>query len=69
MLCRLKLTFVVAGISHAYGGILSALSIKYTLTPLPDNKWKERELITAVYADRQDVLAVTEDELIGDFTN
>lgn len=62
-----------AGISHAYGGVLSALSINYTLTPLPksstsdEKRWKEREVVTALYMDHQDVLAVSEREVVGDF--
>jgi len=59
------------GISHAYGGVLSALSITYSLAPLPPTKggekrWKERETVVAVYPDRQDVLADDVREVTGD---
>ena len=59
------------GISHAYGGILSALSITYSLTPLTptedgEMRWKERETVVAVYFDRRDVLADDVREIVGD---
>jgi hypothetical protein len=60
------------GISHAYGGALSALSITYTLTPHDDGKegankrWTEREVIVALYEDRQEVLATNERVISGD---
>ena len=54
--------------------MLSALSINYTLTPLPESssnshekRWKEREVVTALYMDRHEVLAVSEREVVGDF--
>lgn len=65
-----------SGISHAYGGALSALSITYTLTPVADSdqddpaaeqRWVEREVVTALYPDRHDVLAVDVREVRGDF--
>lgn len=61
----------LAGISHAYGGVLSALSITYSLTPLPPSegggaRWKERETVVAVYPDRHDVLADDVREITGD---
>lgn len=45
------------------------------LTPLAEGsnsdsdkkRWKEREVVTAVYMDHQDVLAVSEQEVVGDF--
>ena len=58
------------GISHAYGGVLSALSIYYTLTPIGDDasgRWQEREVVSALYPDRQQVLAVEEREIVGHF--
>lgn len=58
------------GISHAYGGALSALSIYYTLTPIGDDaskRWREKEVVSALYHDRQEVLAVDEREIVGDF--
>ena len=57
----------VPGISHAYGGVLSALSINYSLTKLDDNRWKEREVVTALYADKEEILANSEQELVGAF--
>jgi hypothetical protein len=64
----------VSGICHAYGGVLSALSITYTLSPVsvdkadgPEAEWKEREVVTALYMDRQEVLAVDERTIKGNF--
>ena len=53
------------GISHAYGGALSALSITYTLAPSLNkgSTWIEREVVTALYVDRQEVLVVAEREI------
>lgn len=70
---------VAIGISHAYGGALSALSVHYTLTPVVQyparadggvtetKTWVERELVTAIYEDREEVLAEDEREVYGDF--
>jgi len=63
----------MTGISHAYGGALSALSIHYTLTPIADNdsgskqRWMEKEVVSALYPDRQELLVVDEREVVGDF--
>lgn len=50
---------------------MSALSITYSLTPLPPTKggekrWKERETVVAVYPDRKDLLADDMREVTGD---
>jgi len=57
------------GISHAYGGVLSALSIYYTLTPVSGetNKWIEREVVSALYKDRRELLVDNSREVVGDF--
>lgn len=65
------LIYDLAGISHAYGGVLSALSITYSLTPLPatedgERRWKERETVVAVYPNRQDLLADDVKEITGE---
>ena len=63
----------LVGISHAYGGVLSALSIDYTLTPLStssspaETRWLEREVVRALYPGRQHVLATEEREIEGAF--
>lgn len=61
------------GISHAYGGALSALSIEYSLVPVSKNgveKWVEKEVVRALYADKWDVVAndirEIEEESLGD---
>jgi len=69
--CGGKVIVIDTGISHAYGGVLSALSITYSLTPLPPNedgetRWKERETVVAVYLDREDILADDVRVIIGD---
>jgi hypothetical protein len=67
------------GISHAYGGALSALSIHYTLTPaeLPADHmppggrqqiWKEIEVVKAVYPSREEILVQNERHVEGDFS-
>ena len=64
------LTLYSLGISHAYGGALSALSIQYTLTPIgvdASRRWREKEVVSALYNDRQEVLAVEEREIVGNF--
>lgn len=69
--CGGKVIIIDTGISHAYGGVLSALSITYSLTPLPptqdgEPRWKERETVVAIYPDRQDLLADDVREVTGD---
>lgn len=71
--CNGKIIIIDTGISHAYGGALSALSIHYTLIPIADDgaggpqRWTEKEVISALYPDAQEVLVVDEREIIGDF--
>ena len=62
----------VPGISHAYGGALSALSVTYTLSPAPSDEsgqkvWTEKEVVKALYVDREVVLAEDERAVVGDF--
>lgn len=50
---------------------MSALSITYSLAPLPPTKggkkrWTERETVVAVYVDGQDLLADDVREITGD---
>ncbi|OCB90068.1 Metallo-dependent phosphatase [Sanghuangporus baumii] len=74
--CNGKVIIIDTGISHAYGGVLSALSIQYTLTPPStavdsnpgsgtNRQWKEREIVTAIYPERQEVLVVEERTVLG----
>jgi len=68
--CGGKIIIIDTGISHAYGGVLSALSIHYTLTPIGNDssrRWQEKEVVSALYPDRQEVLAVEEREIVGNF--
>jgi len=71
--CNGKIIIIDTGITHAYGGVLSALSINYTLTPVPGDfparkqRWVEKEVIRALYPDRQQLLVVDEREVMGDF--
>jgi len=59
----------LVGISHAYGGVLSALSITYTLDPVDGQSdvWKETEEVVAVYEHSRTVIAVDSRELKGDY--
>ena len=57
------------GISHAYGGALSALSVEFTLENAPsssEKKWTEREVVRAVYVDRSEVLVDEVRDIFGD---
>ncbi|KAF9489422.1 Metallo-dependent phosphatase [Pleurotus eryngii] len=65
--CNGKIIIIDTGISHAYGGVLSGLSIHYTLTPVAGRVWKEREVVSALYPDRQEVLVDEERVVVGDF--
>ncbi|KAI9063706.1 Metallo-dependent phosphatase [Trametes sanguinea] len=71
--CGGKIIIIDTGISHAYGGALSALSVTYTLTPVSpaddaaEQRWQEREVVKALYVDREVVLAEDEREVVGDF--
>ncbi|TFK23633.1 Metallo-dependent phosphatase [Coprinopsis marcescibilis] len=68
--CKGKIIIIDTGISHAYGGVLSALSIDYELHPVGEDseqRWVEREIVKAVYAERKEVLVADEREIIGDF--
>ncbi|TCD64914.1 hypothetical protein EIP91_003450 [Steccherinum ochraceum] len=72
--CDGKIIIIDTGISHAYGGALSALSIEYTLSPASElavhsteKVWIEREVVKAVYFDREVVLADDEQQVTGNF--
>ena len=69
--CGGKVTSIDTGISHAYGGALSALEVTYTLTPHKDalgaKKWHEKEVVKALYVDHEVLLADDEREAVGDF--
>ncbi|KAI9567401.1 Metallo-dependent phosphatase-like protein [Boletus coccyginus] len=57
--CGGKVLIIDTGISHAYGGALSALSIEYSLEPVKGGGWKEQEVVKALYAEQEDELLVT----------
>jgi len=69
--CNGKIIIIDTGISHAYGGALSALSVEYTLENVPSssssekNKWRENEVVKAVYVDRSVVLVDEERYIFG----
>ncbi|KAG6862541.1 hypothetical protein C0995_000089 [Termitomyces sp. Mi166 len=68
--CNGKVIIIDTGISHAYGGVLSAVSIHYTLTPIgadEEKRWIEKEVVSALYPDKQEILVVDEREVVGDF--
>ena len=69
--CGGKIIIIDTGISHAYGGALSALEITYTLTPFTDasgeKKWHEREVVKALYVDHAVLIADDKREVVGDF--
>ncbi|EAU83101.1 hypothetical protein CC1G_11185 [Coprinopsis cinerea okayama7 len=68
--CNGKIIIIDTGISHAYGGVLSALSIHYELHPVGDDgdeRWVEKEVVEALYADKREVLDSAVREVVGDF--
>lgn len=68
--CDGKIIIIDTGISHAYGGVLSALSIHYTLHPVgndAEQRWVERETISALYPDKRTQIVDEEREIVGDF--
>ncbi|KIY65199.1 Metallo-dependent phosphatase [Cylindrobasidium torrendii FP15055 ss-10] len=71
--CGGKIIIIDTGISRAYGGVLSALSIHYTLEPigkaltLDEQEWQEREVVSALYEDRQEILADDTRRVVGNF--
>ena len=59
------------GISHAYGGALSALSVEYTLVPVwssvsSEKKWREKEIVKALYLDGSAILVDEERDIFDD---
>lgn len=56
-----------------YGGVLSALSIKYGMTPVESaasgakQSWRETETIHAIYEDRKELLVEQERFVQGSF--
>lgn len=56
-----------------YGGVLSALSIKYEMTPVNSDtgddmqSWRESETIHAIYEDRRELLVEEERFIKGAF--
>ena len=54
------------GISHAYGGKLSALSIVYSVSHAGHDasNWTEREVVKAIYVDGEDVLVDEQREVV-----
>jgi len=69
--CNGKIIIIDTGISHAYGGALSALSVEYTLKPIPllsssEKKWREREVVKALYVDHSVILVDEERDIFGD---
>ncbi|KAJ7227322.1 Metallo-dependent phosphatase-like protein [Mycena pura] len=70
--CNGKIIIIDTGISHAYGGVLSALSIHYTFTPIGEDengepRWIEREVVSTLYADRQEIIVEEAREVAGAF--
>ncbi|KAF9506446.1 hypothetical protein BS47DRAFT_1367355 [Hydnum rufescens UP504] len=79
--CDGKIILIDTGISSAYGGVLSALDIKYSLIPIDDSvqsapgtrapasakaeKYLEQEIIQAIYPGKRDVFVSHEREIAG----
>jgi len=54
--CGGKVLIIDTGISHAYGGVLAALSVEYTLRKRTAGLWTEHEVVEAVYENERVVL-------------
>jgi hypothetical protein len=77
--CDGKVIIIDTGISHAYGGVLSALSIDYSLTPIDEadsktfggkgykQKWIEKEVVSALYPDHSVIIVEDEREVVGEY--
>ncbi|KAG8967952.1 hypothetical protein FRB90_010848 [Tulasnella sp. 427] len=66
--CGGKILLIDTGISHAYGGVLSAARFTYTLTPTKQKGyWIESEVVTAIYEQKEEVLVNSEREIKADF--
>ncbi|KAG8800394.1 hypothetical protein FRC16_003018 [Serendipita sp. 398] len=72
--CNGKVIIIDTGISHAYGGVLSGLSITYSLSPATpepmakhQQRWVETEKVAAVYEQTTKVLVEETRELVGDY--
>lgn len=68
--CGGKIIIIDTGISHAYGGVLSALSIHYTLEPKENEEgiWVEKEVVSALYETHTEVVSSEERQVVGDFS-
>jgi len=69
--CNGKIIIIDTGISHVYGGVLSALSITYNLIPVKGGGWKEQEIVKALYSEPDDevvtkLVAEVERDLVED---
>ncbi|EIW83937.1 Metallo-dependent phosphatase [Coniophora puteana RWD-64-598 SS2] len=65
--CDGKIIIIDTGISHAYGGAISALSVEYKLVPLQKGGWKEQEVVKAIYAEKEEeVLVMASRDVDGD---
>ena len=61
--CDNTIIIIDTGISSAYGGVLSALEITYTITQAQgakEGEWVEHELIKALYVGTDPVVFVDE---------
>ncbi|KIY51729.1 Metallo-dependent phosphatase [Fistulina hepatica ATCC 64428] len=73
--CDGKIIIIDTGISHAYGGALSALDIQYELIPVApiagddrsDWLYEERETVSAVYVDRMELIKQDVRQVVGNF--
>ncbi|KAG8907454.1 hypothetical protein FRC00_011829 [Tulasnella sp. 408] len=66
--CGGKILLIDTGISHAYGGVLSAARFTYSLTPTKKKGyWIEKEVVTAIYEQKEEVFVNSEREIQADF--
>lgn len=59
---------MLEGITHAYGGVLSAAKFTYRMWPSNSKGWWiVQDVVTAVYSDREEILVNEVDEIQAHF--
>ncbi|KAG8890427.1 histone acetyltransferase [Tulasnella sp. 332] len=66
--CDGKIIIIDTGITHAYGGVLSAAKFTYSMWPSDvKGRWIVQDMVTAIYPDWEEVLVNEVDEIQADF--
>ncbi|KAG9000408.1 hypothetical protein FRB94_005462 [Tulasnella sp. JGI-2019a] len=66
--CDGKILIIDTGMTHAFGGVLSAAKFTYTMWPSDtQGRWIVRDMVTAMYPDHEEVLVDEVEEVKADF--